>query len=73
LDLRSREERKEKTHVSASEVTTLEHEVGDDTVEAGALVSESLLSGAEGTEVLGGLGDLVLEEVHDDAAGVSWR
>jgi hypothetical protein len=64
--------------VAAGEVTTLKHELGDDAVEAGALEVErlarlagTLLASAEGAEVLSGLGDLVLEELHDDAAG--WR
>jgi hypothetical protein len=35
--------------------TDLAHEVGDDPVESGALVAESLLSGAQSTEVLRGL------------------
>lgn len=50
------------------EVTTLEHELGDDTVEAGALVSEALLASAELTEVGGGAGDLLVEELEDNAA-----
>jgi len=61
--------------VAAGEVTTLEHELGDDAVEAGALVveglaalSSALLAGAESAEVLSGLGDLVGEELHDDPA-----
>jgi hypothetical protein len=50
------------TYVATGEVTTLEHELGDDTVEGGALVVEglaraagTLLTSAESTEVLGGL------------------
>ena len=50
------------TYVAAGEVTTLEHELGDDTVEGRALVVEglaraagTLLTSAEGTEVLCGL------------------
>ena len=50
------------TYVAAGEVTTLEHELGDDAVEAGALVVEglaalasALLAGAESAEVLSGL------------------
>jgi hypothetical protein len=50
------------TYVAAGEVTTLEHELGDDAVEVGALVVEglaglagTLLTSAEGAEVLGGL------------------
>ena len=54
--------------VTTGEVTTLEHEVGDDAVERGALVAEALLAGAESAEVLGGLGDNVTEEVEVDAA-----
>ena len=41
----------------------LAHEIGDDPVEGGALVSESLLSGAQGAEVLGGLGDHVSSQL----------
>lgn len=42
--------------VAGGEVTALEHEVGDHTVEVGALVAEALLAGGEGTEVGRGLG-----------------
>lgn len=62
-----------RAYVSTGEVTTLKHEAGDDTVEARVLVAETLLSGAEGTEVLNGFGDFVVEEVHNDAALVSWK
>lgn len=61
------------THVATGEVTTLEHEVRDDTVERRALVAETLLAGAESAEVLGGLGDLVIVEVEVDAALVYRR
>jgi hypothetical protein len=57
------------THVTAGEVTTLEHELGNHTVEAGSLVA--LLGGgalAELGEVLGGLGDDLVEEVEVDTA-----
>jgi len=63
--------------VAGREVTTLAHEGGNDTVEGGALevqglsgLSGTLLASAEGAEVLGGLGDHVGAELHDDAAGV---
>ena len=49
--------------VSSGEVPSLTHEVGDDAVEAGALVAEALLSGAQGTEVLSSLGDHVITEL----------
>jgi hypothetical protein len=54
--------------VATGEVTTLKHEVRDDSVEGRALVAETLLASAESTEVLGGLGDLFVEEVEVDAA-----
>ena len=58
------------THVATGEVTTLEHELGNDTVELGALVSEAFLAGAESAEVLGRLGDFFFEELEVDAAGL---
>ena len=51
--------------VSTSEITTLKHELRDDTVERGALVAEALLTGAQSAEVLSGLGNIHLEEVED--------
>ena len=53
--------------VVVGEVSSLAHEVGDDTVELAVLVPESLLSGAERTEVLGRLGHNVGAELHDNA------
>lgn len=55
-------------NIAASEVTALEHKLRDDAVEGRALVTKALLPGAEGTEVLSGLGDDVVEKVEDDAA-----
>jgi hypothetical protein len=60
------------THVATGEVTTLEHEVRDDTVELWARVAEALLASAESAEVLDGLGDNVIEELEVDAAGALW-
>lgn len=56
------------SYVTTGEVTALKHELRDDTVEPGAGIAEALLAGAEGAEVLGGLGDDVVEEVELDAA-----
>jgi hypothetical protein len=42
--------------IVVGEVTTLAHEVGNDTVEGRALVAVALLAGAQGAEVLGGPG-----------------
>jgi hypothetical protein len=55
-------------YVTTGEVTTLEHEVRDDSVESRAGVTEALLASAESTEVLSSLGDDVGEEVEVDAA-----
>lgn len=59
-----------RTHVATSEVTTLEHEVRDNTVEGGALVALLLRPLAQLPEVCSGLGDNVVKEVEDDAAGL---
>lgn len=50
------------------EVTSLEHEVGDDTVEARASVSETVLAGGELAEVFGGLGHYVVVQLEGDTA-----
>lgn len=60
------------TYIVAGEVTTLEHELGDDAVEAGALVALALGSLAELTEVAGSLGHVSLEEVEDNATRLGW-
>ena len=62
----------EKAYVAASEVTTLEHELRNHTVELAALVAEALLAGAESAEVLHGLGHVVVE-LEVDAAGTLYR
>jgi hypothetical protein len=41
--------------VALGEVTALDHELLDDTVEVGALVAVALLAGSKGTEVLSSL------------------
>ena len=54
--------------VTGGEVTTLEHELGDDTVEGRALVTETGSTSAELTEVLGSLGDYVIVELEGNAS-----
>jgi hypothetical protein len=49
-------------------VTTLEHEVGDDSVESRASVTEAVLAGTELTEVTSSLGDNVVVELEGDSA-----
>ena len=52
--------------ISTGQISSVTQQVGDDTLEAGALVAEALLSGAEGTEVLRSLRDDVIAELNDD-------
>lgn len=59
--------------VVSGEVTTLEHELGDHTVEGGAGIAEALLTGAESAEVLSCLGNVIAEQLHDDAASGLWN
>jgi len=54
--------------IMVGEVTTLTHEVGDDTVERTSLVAESLFSGTECPEVLSGLGDNIIPQLHRNTA-----
>ena len=49
--------------VSSSEVSALAHEVGDDTVEGGSLVSKSFLSSAESSEVFCCLRDNIIPQL----------
>lgn len=58
------------TYVALGEVTTLEHELGNHTVELGASIAEALLAGAESAEVLGGLGDILRVELEVDTASL---
>lgn len=54
--------------VTGGEVTTLQHELGDNTVERRPLVTEAGSTGAQVTEVLGGLGHYIVVELEGDAA-----
>lgn len=63
--------------VASGKVTALDHELFDDTMEGAALVvqrlaslSETLLASAEGTEVVGCLGDHIVVELKSNAAGL---
>ena len=50
--------------IVVGEVTTLTHEVGDDTVEGAAFVAKALLTSAQCTEVLCRLGDHVSTQLQ---------
>ena len=54
--------------VSLGEVPSLRHEVLDDPVEARSLVAKAQLAGAEGAEVLNGVGHDVIAQVHGQGA-----
>jgi len=51
--------------IVVGKVSSLAHEVGDDTMEGRSLESESLLTSAESTEVLAGLRHNVIPQLHD--------
>lgn len=48
-------------------VTTLEHKVGDDTVERRTSETETLLTSSESTEVLGSLRNNIVVKLEDNA------
>ena len=57
--------------VSGGEVATLAHEVGDNTVEGGTLETVSLLAGAQGAEVLTGLGNDISSQLKRTSVQIS--
>jgi chromosome condensin MukBEF MukE localization factor len=65
------------TYVTTGEVTTLEHELGNDTVERRALVGQDLASVvceslAELSKVLGSSGDDIVVELEFDTTCLGW-
>ncbi len=54
--------------ISTGEITTLKHEIRDNTMEGGSCVSETILASGELTEIPGGPGDDIIVEFEDDAA-----
>merc|ERR1712014_217371 len=54
--------------VTIGKITTLNHEILDDAVEFGSLVTESFLARTERPEVFCSFGYLLAIEAHDDAA-----
>ena len=57
--------------IASGEITTLTHELLDDSVEFGALVSESLLASAKSSEVFHSLGAHVISQLHHNSASIS--
>lgn len=60
------------TYIALGEITTLEHELGNHTVEDGAAVSKVVLAGAELPEVPSGAGNSVIEELEDNLSSRSY-
>jgi hypothetical protein len=69
-------------YVATGEITALEHEVGNDSVEFGARVAVAKLAGAESDEVLHGLGDDIIVELevntsalfcNNMSVGIEWN
>lgn len=54
--------------VASSKVTTLEHKVRNDSMKRATFVTESVLTSAELSEVLGRLGNYIIVELEDDLA-----
>lgn len=52
--------------VVSGKVASLQHKVGNDSVEGGSGVSKAVLASTEGSEVLGGLGDHILVQLEGD-------
>ena len=55
-------------YVASGEVTALQHELRNDSMELAALVAEAFLTGAKCTEVLGSLRNLIVVQFKVDAA-----
>jgi len=56
--------------IVVGEVAALEHELGDDAVEARALVAEAVLAGAQLAKVFGCPGDNIVIELEDNPLGL---
>jgi len=54
--------------VEVGEVAALAHELGNHAMEDRSLVSEALLPGAEGPEILGGIRHHIAAQLHGDPA-----
>lgn len=59
-------------YIATGEVTALQHELRDHTMELRVLIAKALLTSAKSTEVLGGLRDDIVIEGKVDSAGLVW-
>lgn len=60
------------TDITTSEVTTLQHELRDDTMELALLKTKSLFSSAKSSEIFGSSWDYIIVEVEIDATSLSY-
>lgn len=60
------------TYIALGEITALEHELRNHTVEDRATVSEVVLAGAELPEVPSSAGNSVIEQLEDNLSGRSY-
>ena len=58
------------TYVTTGKVASLKHELRNHAVKRRVFIAKALLASAQGTEILGGLGDNVIVEVEVDAASL---
>ena len=52
--------------ISIGEIASLIHELGNDTVESGALISKTLLSSCQCSEIFRGFWDCLAVQAHDN-------
>jgi UDP-N-acetylglucosamine enolpyruvyl transferase len=56
--------------ITISEITTLNHKVLDDTMEAGTLITITLFTGSQELKVLSSLGYSLTVQAHDNTAKI---
>ena len=61
------------TYVTAGKIASLEHEIGDHTVELGVLVTVTFAASAEFEEIRSGFGDYIVIKLKVDTAGLICR
>lgn len=60
-------------YIVASEVSTLKHELWNDSMEPGTLITKAFLTSAQGTEVLGSLWYHIIVEEEVDTTGLLYK
>jgi len=60
------------TYIATSEIATLKHKLGDDTMKRRPFIPEATFASAKRAEVLDSLGDIVVIESKNNPAGLSY-